>query len=272
MSNLLARTFSGIILLLIVLGSILWNEYSLLLLVLVIFSLGFHEFRRMFGERDRSLFPAFLITGQATLIVFYLFLSGNITDPVILATSAALLTAIFTFVLVSKKATISEAGKFLSAMVWLAGSLAFFIALGWPDGKGSYQSAYPLILLIMIWIFDIGAYLFGSLIGKRKFASAISPSKTVEGLLSGILLNALAGYVVFRITGELSALSWIALSVVISAGATAGDLLESKLKREAGVKDSGRIIPGHGGILDRFDSLLFAAPLFYMSLQIIEAL
>ena len=272
MNNVVARTISGIILVLIVVGSVLWNEYTLLLLVLVIFSLGLHEFRQMFREKDRSLFPAFLVTGQAGLVIFYLFLSGRITIPLILGASAALLTLIFTHVLIGKKATLAEAGRFLSAMVWLAGSLVFFLALGWPDSNGAYDATYPLILLIMIWIFDIGAYIFGSQFGKRKIAAAISPAKTWEGLLSGILLSAIAGFIVFRITGTLSTLSWIMLSMVISLGATAGDLLESKLKREAGVKDSGRLIPGHGGILDRFDSLLFAAPLFYISIQIIEAL
>lgn len=272
MNNLVARTISGIILVLVVVGSVLWNEYTMLMLVLVIFSLGLHEFRQMFREKDRSLFPVFLVTGQVSMVVFYLFLSGRITTPVILGASAALLTLIFTHVLIGKKVTLAEAGRFLSAMVWLAGSLVFFIALGWPESAGDYNATYPLILLIMIWIFDIGAYIFGSQFGRKKIAAAISPSKTWEGLLSGMLLSAIAGFIVFRITGTLSALSWIILSLVISLGATAGDLLESKLKREAGVKDSGRMIPGHGGILDRFDSLLFAAPLFYISIQIIQTL
>lgn len=272
MNNLFARTVSGIILVLIVVGSILWNEYALLALMLVVFSLGFDEFNRMSVKKDRSLFPTFLVTGQAILVLFFLFLSGRVTTPLVLGVSAALLTVIFTHILLSSKATIAEAGRHLSAMVWLTGSLVFFIALGWQQNPGTYHATYPLILLIMIWVFDVGAYVFGSLFGKTKFAPDISPGKTVEGLMSGILLNALAGYIVYRITGELSILSWIILSMVISIGATAGDLLESKLKREAGIKDSGRLIPGHGGILDRFDSLLFAAPLFYATIQIIEAL
>jgi phosphatidate cytidylyltransferase len=148
----------------------------------------------------------------------------------------------------------------------------FFIALGWQKDPGSYHPFYPLVLLILIWIFDIGAFVFGSLLGKTKIAPAISPAKTLEGFISGILINTLAGYVIFRISGEYTIAAWIALSFVISIGATAGDLLESKLKREAGIKDSGNLIPGHGGVLDRFDSMLFAAPLFYVTLQIISYL
>lgn len=272
MNNLVARTVSGIILVLIVVGSILWNEYAMLALVLLIFTLGYYEFWRMFGEKDQSLFLTFLVTGQAAMILFFLFLSGRIGTPLMLGASAASLTAIFTHLLVSKKATLAEAGKFISAMVWLAGSLVFYIALGWQKDPATYHAFYLLILLIMIWLFDIGAYVFGSLFGKTQIAPAISPAKTLEGLVSGTLLNVLAGYAVFRITGELSALSWILLGIVISIGATAGDLLESKLKREAGMKDSGQLIPGHGGILDRFDSLLFTAPLFYVSIQIIDSL
>lgn len=272
MNNLLARTVSGIVLVLIVVGSVLWNQYAFLALVLLIFSLGFAEFSRMTERKDRSLFPTFLVTGQATLVLFFLYLSGRVDIQLILAASALVLTAIFSYVLFSKKATIAESGRLLSAMVWLAGSLVFFLALGWITIADTYRAAFPLILLIMIWVFDVGAYLFGSLFGKTKIAPAISPGKTMEGLVSGTLLNAAAGYVVFRITGEFSALSWIILSIVISMGATAGDLLESKLKREAGIKDSGNLIPGHGGILDRFDSLLFAAPLFYATIQMIQAL
>lgn len=272
MNNLVVRTISGIILVLIVVGSVLWNEYSAIVLVVVIFSLGFDEFRRMTHIRDRSLYPTFLLAGQATLVLAYLFLSDRITAPVIFLAAASLLTMIFAHVLLSKKATIAEAGKLLSAMVWMAGSLVFFVALGWQTSSGSYQATYPLVLLIMIWVFDAGAYLFGSLLGKTKIAPVISPGKTLEGLLSGIALTVLAGYFVFRITDELSALSWILLGIVVSLGATAGDLLESKLKREADIKDSGQLIPGHGGILDRFDSLLFAAPLFYATIQIIVLL
>ena len=121
---------------------------------------------------------------------------------------------------------------------------------------------------MLIWIFDIGAYLFGSLFGKTRIAPKISPAKTVEGLISGILLNALVSILIFKITAEGTWLMWIILSLVASLGGTAGDLLESKLKREANIKDSGQLIPGHGGILDRFDSLLFSAPLFYIALLI----
>ena len=266
MSNLLLRTLSGIVLVMIVIGSVLWNEYSMLALLVVVFSLGFHEFNLMYRERDRSMFFSFLLTGQLVIVLFYLFFSEKISSAVMMGSAAALLSLVYGQILFSSKATIKEAGKFLSAAVWLAGSLIFFMAIAYQHGSTDYITTYPLILLVMIWVFDIGAYLFGSRLGKTRIAPKISPAKTVEGLLSGIILNALLSILIFRIIAEGTLLIWIILSLIVSLGGTAGDLLESKLKREVDIKDSGQLIPGHGGILDRFDSLLFAAPLFYVAL------
>lgn len=118
----------------------------------------------------------------------------------------------------------------------------------------------PLMIILMIWCNDTLAYLVGSFIGKTPL-SKISPKKTWEGTLGGIILTVVAVYVwsCFKET-DFSAAFWMGLALVVSVTGTFGDLMESKLKRMADVKDSGAIMPGHGGALDRFDSLLIAAP------------
>lgn len=119
----------------------------------------------------------------------------------------------------------------------------------------------PLLFLFgIIWINDTFAYLGGMIFGKTALAPKISPKKTIEGLISGFIFSLAAAIIFNNFYGDFH-IAYVILFVIIITGlGTLGDLIESKLKREAGVKDSGNIIPGHGGVLDRFDSLLLAAP------------
>ena len=120
----------------------------------------------------------------------------------------------------------------------------------------------PLLLIIFIWINDTMAYITGSLIGRTPFFPSISPKKTIEGTIGGMVLAIAAAGIFGYFWGDrwLAWYHWIGLAFVAAVFGTAGDLLESRLKRMAGVKDSGSIMPGHGGFLDRFDSLLVATP------------
>jgi phosphatidate cytidylyltransferase len=122
-----------------------------------------------------------------------------------------------------------------------------------------------LYLFVLVWVADTGAYFTGSLLGKTKLAPHISPGKTVEGvagaILGVVLLAWLCGTILWNFEGARLAL-WTGLSVITALMSVAGDLTESKLKRIAGVKDSGKLLPGHGGVLDRIDALTAAVPLF----------
>ncbi|MEX0988030.1 MAG: phosphatidate cytidylyltransferase [Bacteroidales bacterium] len=271
MNKLLVRTLSGIIFVLIVLGLIIWSEYSMVALVLIIFALALFEFRRMFRQNDRLLFTVLLTTGLLTLSTAYLFITGFIGLHMIAIIAGSILLILALHYLLISNTSIRETGPGLFITLWLTGSLIFFMALGWIREPGNYDPAFLVILLSLIWVFDAAAYIFGSLFGKTQIAPSVSPGKTLEGLVSGMMFTALAGYIIFRLTSEFTALQWVMIGCVVGLGATAGDLFESKLKREAGVKDSGQIIPGHGGILDRFDSLLFTAPLFYIVILILKS-
>jgi len=126
-----------------------------------------------------------------------------------------------------------------------------------------YPAALPCALIIAIWINDTMAYLVGSFIGRTPF-SKISPKKTWEGTAGGAILCVGVMILIGHYVGIYQMQVWIAIGAIAAIVGTAGDLLESKLKRMAGVKDSGRILPGHGGFLDRFDSLLLATPAVYL--------
>jgi phosphatidate cytidylyltransferase len=129
------------------------------------------------------------------------------------------------------------------------------ITLLLADGPGLF-----LGFMILLWTNDTGAYLVGRAIGRTKLLPRISPKKTVEGLLGGVVLAMAVGVALAQAWPVLARWQWIVCALVVAVCATIGDLLESALKRSAGVKDSGTVLPGHGGILDRFDGFLLALP------------
>ena len=127
---------------------------------------------------------------------------------------------------------------------------------------------FHLILgpILLIWASDTFAYLVGSLIGKRKLYERISPGKTWEGTIGGGVLTLASSYIVAGWFPEIAFVHWLVISALVVVFGTLGDLFESLLKRQVGIKDSGKIMPGHGGILDRFDSLIFVTPFVYLYL------
>lgn len=146
--------------------------------------------------------------------------------------------------------------------------LPVWVALGELKGQSLSQELI-LMLLLFVWAADIGAYFTGKSLGKNKLAPAVSPGKTREGLYGGLLSCALVaiGYAVWFELELLSLVYLVLLSVVTGMISVLGDLFESMLKRNRGIKDSSQLLPGHGGILDRLDSLTAAAPLFVLGVQ-----
>ncbi len=141
--------------------------------------------------------------------------------------------------------------------------------IDWTQYIAPYNFHYVLGIILLIWASDTGAYLVGSFIGKNKLYERISPGKTWEGSVGAAILNIGCAYAISLWFPELALKHWIVISILVSIFGTIGDLVESMLKRQAGVKDSGKIMPGHGGILDRFDSLLFVSPFIYAYLKLV---
>ena len=125
-------------------------------------------------------------------------------------------------------------------------------------------------MFVLVWANDSFAYLIGKNFGKRKLLERVSPKKTVAGFIGGLAGSILAGFIIFNYTQSLSLLLWFAMAVIVSVLGTFGDLIESKFKRQAGVKDSGNLMPGHGGIYDRLDSILYTSPFVYALLEIVD--
>lgn len=144
----------------------------------------------------------------------------------------------------------------------------FFQAIAYLHGDFNFH--YPLAFLIMLWGNDTGAYLSGRAFGKHKLFERHSPKKTWEGFIGGVLISAGIALIISRFYSEMTWYQWVIMAVIIGTFGTMGDLVESMFKRSINVKDSGGILPGHGGLLDRFDGLFIAVPVVYTYLYLIS--
>ncbi|NND51280.1 MAG: phosphatidate cytidylyltransferase, partial [Flavobacteriaceae bacterium] len=158
--------------------------------------------------------------------------------------------------------------RYINTTFYISSAFVFIILIAHHN-----DTFNPNILLgsfILVWVNDSFAYLIGSNFGKQKLFPRISPKKTVEGFLGGLLFACISSYFIAKYTNTLNFSNWLILAIIVSVFGTLGDLIESKYKRQADVKDSGIIMPGHGGLLDRLDSIIFAAPFIYLFLRLLK--
>lgn len=272
MNNFLTRTLSGSVYVALVAGSVLVHPVAFALLMLLFLLAASREFSLLFGKE--------LLSAQMVALLMIL-----ISLPFILVAAYFLrfipiylltLLPLFPVILMASRTgrkehipAIQLMGIYGSIIVYLTLPLLSGLMLYDPLMKGAPSYAFPLFLFVIIWVNDSMAYVSGKLTGRRPLASRISPAKTIEGFAGGLIFSLLAAYIWSHYFAELPWFGWVILALVIVAAGTMGDLFESWLKREAGIKDSGDLIPGHGGILDRIDSLLFAAPAAYACLTFI---
>ena len=255
MKELLVRTLSGAVLVAIIVACILGSRWTMDALALFIVIVGTYEMGRLQHVDDKWLLA--LIEVMAVL-TFLLFAHG----PAFLALPILMLP--FLLALFSKKQDFKTIAAFgFGSMAYLSLPCACMV---WIHQFGP---KWLLLVFILLWVNDTFAFLTGRLLGKHKLFERISPGKTIEGSIGGLVFT-LAGIVVFsHFVDWLSLGQAVGLGLVAVVFGTLGDLCESMLKRQAGVKDSGNLIPGHGGILDRFDSVLFAVPFVYVLLFLV---
>jgi len=177
-------------------------------------------------------------------------------------------TAVFTQELFKKSLTpfTNIAFTFLGLILTII-PFTFFHALAYV--QGSFNFHFPLAFFLMLWSNDTGAYLTGRAFGKHKLFERHSPKKTWEGFIGGVLIAAGVGVIIGQFYTELNCQQWAGIGVIIGIIGTMGDLVESMFKRSINVKDSGSLLPGHGGLLDRFDGLFLAVPMVYAYLYFI---
>lgn len=270
MNNFTKRFFSGVIYVSVLIFSILFSKISFLSLFFILMLLCLYEFTKII--QLKSIFPY--------LIGFLAFLFGNILNiedvpSRIIYTYAgvALFLSVFSsfvWILFAKKEEIiNHLGKIFLTVIYIIIPFILMAQIPFLNNDFEYASNAILGVFLLIWTNDTFAYLVGKNFGRVKLLKHISPNKTVEGFIGGMIACFIAGYVIAQYFIDLSLIQWIVISGLVSIFGVLGDLIESMFKRQAGVKDSSALIPGHGGFLDRFDSVIFAAPFIFIYLQIV---
>lgn len=281
------RALSAVVFVAIMLLGLLVNHWTFFLLFTIIHFGCWREYTWLIGEIYNVHFHPFvkmglMLTGFGFMVAFcgkaYVVNGYLLSDNLYLPLTAAGFILMVAGIL--KRSVLLDLKAFsMAALGWLYISLSWGMMLSLRqrgmvfNGEALLSDSgltYPLLLILSIWLNDTFAYLVGSFIGKTPL-SKISPKKTWEGTIGGVVLCVLvmgtAGSLL--ITGRMSATAFYVAAIAAVAG-TAGDLLESKIKRLAGVKDSGSMLPGHGGFMDRFDSLLIATPLVWLLVKVIN--
>ena len=176
----------------------------------------------------------------------------------------------FAWILLAKKEeVVSQLGKIFLSVIYIVVPFVLMAQIPFLNSNFKYASTVILGVFILIWTNDTFAYLVGKNFGKIKLLKEISPNKTVEGFIGGMIGCFIISYFIAQYFTVLSLTQWIVIAALVSVFGVLGDLIESMFKRQAGVKDSSNLIPGHGGFLDRFDSAIFAAPFIFIYLQIV---
>ena len=179
--------------------------------------------------------------------------------------------------IIVKKIPVFEKKKYIIIIFYLISSTIFLTLI--PTIEGVFIPKLVIGIFFLIWTNDTFAYLVGKNFGKHKLYEKISPNKTVEGFLGGLVFSCLMSYAIWYYSPLFpttlsdfskfnTPLIWLGMAIILSIFGTLGDLIQSKFKRQAGVKDSGKLMPGHGGLFDRLDSIIFASPFVYAYLYI----
>jgi len=264
MKELIVRGISGLLYISIIIFAMFASREWFLILFFLLGIITINEFQKLVHLKS---YISYLI-----FAVFIFFLSYKIFD-----TNAVYLYAILgVFVnlfllkdlLITSKIAMFENKKYIALLFYIISGFVFITLI--PFRNGQFKEEIIIGVFILIWTNDTFAYLVGKNFGKRKLFERISPKKTVEGFIGGFLGCILAGFLIFSYTQSLTLLLWGALAVLVSVLGTFGDLIQSKFKRQAGVKDSGTLMPGHGGVYDRLDSIIFSSPFIYVFLELVD--
>jgi phosphatidate cytidylyltransferase len=288
-SNFWQRIITGAIFLLIMIGSIVLSFQSFLLIFGIVVILATREYLKIvsiFSFPNKLLVYIANITGYFLIALILMYDDSWLSNPTpafrvikffITSRLLVFLTLLFPVLIITaeifrkKEKSVENIAYSVLGFIYIAIPFMLLVQTFNPV-IGNYNFRGPLAYFLLLWSTDSFAYVWGKLLGKHKLAPSVSAGKTIEGTIGGILTTmgfAVALYYIFPSLGY-SITQWIIYGGLIALFAVPSDLSESLLKRKAGLKDSGNILPGHGGILDRFDSVLLTAPVVYIYITIIN--
>lgn len=277
MNNFITRTLSALVYAGVVIASLLvqpecFGNHMLLfgVVFMMVSTLAVREFHKLVGGSDVKIQSYAMMANALLFCTLYFFFYGDLVwRPLLFAYVAIVMLTMILHLFREKVNAIQSWGNLC------AGQLMIALPFALMSGIALYDKWLLFALFILIWVNDSGAYIVGSLMAKRKGGNhkmfpRVSPAKSWEGLVGGFIFDLIAGYI-FYLVGWTSTIGLTAyplldsllFALAVGIFGTLGDLMESLMKRTIGVKDSGTFMPGHGGVLDRFDSLLLAVPVVY---------
>jgi phosphatidate cytidylyltransferase len=279
LKTLATRSLSAAVFVVLLISSVLWNYFTFSAFFYIVSLIGLIEFYNIAEKLDSKPFKIAGLTFASIIYLMtlnYSLFGCNVFDEFVISKHQIflwlLISVIFlipVFALFSNRAPSIKDGLF--TMFGIFYSVVPFVTLNLMASQNNQFSPKLILgIIFLIWSNDTFAYLGGSLFGKNKMIERISPGKTWEGTIFGVFVTFVISFIFKNYFENEFGLLWLIFGFFVPVLATIGDLIESMLKRQAQIKDSGNIMPGHGGVLDRFDSLIFVAPIVFISLNLFK--
>lgn len=269
MKVLLQRTLTGSLFVAVIVAAIWFHPLLFAGVFSVVVGFLIHEFYSI-SKYDGLIWQRWLGIGVGMYFFFSscLFAGNYVGSEIYLPYVLLLLLLTISVLYLKKSNSVIQWGQIFFAQIYFAGFLSFLPLISYM--QSAEYNPFPLLMIfIFIWINDSGAYVFGSWLGKHCLFKRISPLKSWEGFVGGLVVVIITSLILSYFNKDLKWFFWIAFGVITVVSATYGDLIESLIKRTYGVKDSGKILPGHGGMFDRFDSAILPSPFVYMFFELI---
>lgn len=273
MKNLIIRALTGIIFVVVLISAIYIHPIFFLILFCIITGLTLWEFGGLVKHYENANLQRTVnvLGGVYLFIATFVYANGLTDGKIFLPYLLFIMLTMIAELYYKAPNPINNWAFTLFAQVYCAGSFSILNFIGAEPGTPGVMSYTPLFIMaifIFVWLDDTGAYLVGSLIGKHKLFERISPKKSWEGFFGGLILSLASSQAFAWFALEINWMNWLGLAATVVLFGTWGDLIESLLKRTLGVKDSGNVLPGHGGMLDRFDSVMLAVPASYIYIEL----
>ena len=268
MREILRRAITGAVYIILLLSAVFLSPDAFDFLFMTFGLACLYEFKRLVNLKGYHIFMAYLALWWVFiyLIPDQTFVNNQLLINMLMLISIFVDFGLLFYLFSKKEIKFNTFKKFIIGLFYIGGGCIFLTMI--PYTNDTFAKYLIIGVFILIWVNDTFAYLIGSAIGRTKLYAVVSPKKTIEGTIGGLIFALLAAFIMGQYEPILNPTQWMILAAIIVIAGSLGDLVESKLKRSAGVKDSGAILPGHGGMLDRLDSLVFAAPFAYLMLNI----
>ena len=273
MKNLIIRALTGIIFVVVLISAICIHPIFFLILFCIITGLTLWEFGGLVKHYENANLQRTvnMLGGVYLFIATFVHANGLTDGKIFLPYLLFIMLTMIAELYYKAPNPINNWAFTLFAQIYCAGSFSMLNFIGAEPGTPGVMSYTPLFIMaifIFVWLDDTGAYLVGSLIGKHKLFERISPKKSWEGFFGGLILALASSQAFAWFAPEINRMNWLGLAATVVLFGTWGDLIESLLIRTLGVKDSGNVLPGHGGMLDRFDSVMLAVPASYIYIEL----